>query len=355
MKKFIFSFALVGIFLVVGVNNVFAQARLASRFGEAMVGGRRLIVHVTVAVPTGWDENAVAENALRDHGARPIQRSEFTLEGIRWDQFSNGPTSDAVPLHYNPAGEPLAALTSLTSAQATWNNVVESTFTFSYAGTTTRCPSLVGECPGPQTFDGYNDVGWVAMGGCCTLGVTWYSTGTDDEADTALNSRFRWTTSSGSGFDVETVLLHEIGHTLGLGHSSVIGAIMEATYAGVRRSLHEDDKRGVTYLYPEPAWIGEISGMVTAAVGGTPISGANISIADLPVSTTSGPNGQYTLTGVPNIGSYSITATATGYDSHTLNGVTVPSYNKDFTLAVKSGSGGSSPCVRKSSNANNCH
>jgi hypothetical protein len=352
MKKFAFSFTVIAVFLVVGVNNLFAQARLASRFGEAMVGGRRVIVHVTVAVPQGWDENAVAEKALRDHGARPVQRSEFSLDGIRWDQFSNDTTGEAnVPLHYNPAGEPLAALTSLTSTEATWNNVVESKFAFSYSGITDRCPSLVNECPGAQIFDGYNDVGWAAISGCCTLGVTWYGTGID-EADTALNSRFRWTTGSGSGYDVETVLLHEIGHSLGLDHSSVSGAVMEATYAGVRRSLHEDDKRGVTYLYPETAFVGEISGMITAAVGGTPISGAQVSIAGLPASVTSGANGQFTLSGIPILGSYSITAAASGYNSQTLNSVTVPSYMTNFTLT--SGGGSAGPCVPKSPNSNKC-
>jgi hypothetical protein len=94
--------------------------------------------------------------------------------------------------------------------------------------------------------------------------------------------------------------------------------------------------------------------MVTAAVGGTPISGANISIAGLPVSATSGPLGQFTLTGVPNIGSYSITATATGYNSQSLNSVTIPSYNNNFTLSVTSGGAGGGPCVPKSPNSNKC-
>src|SRR5215218_7111499 len=57
-----------------------------------------------------------------------------------------------------------------------------------YGGGTTRCPSLVQECPGAQFNDPYNDVGWLALGGT-TLGVTWYTT-SDPEADMALNTRF---------------------------------------------------------------------------------------------------------------------------------------------------------------------
>ena len=194
MKKCVFSFLVVAVFLGIGVNTLSAQARVAHGFGEAIVGGHRLIVHVTAAVPPGWDENAIVENVIRDQGARPFAPSEFSITGLRWDQFSNSSSSDDfVAQEYNPAGEPVAALTSFTAAQDTWTEVDESKFTFSYGGTTNRCPSLVKECPGPQTFDSHNDVGWIAISGCCTLGVTWYDT-TTDEADTALNTRFQWTT-----------------------------------------------------------------------------------------------------------------------------------------------------------------
>ncbi|PSS35187.1 Metalloendoproteinase [Actinidia chinensis var. chinensis] len=51
-------------------------------------------------------------------------------------------------------------------------------------------------------------------------------------------------------FDLESVALHEIGHLLGLGHSSEKNAIMYASIAqGVTRSLHEDDIQGIKALY----------------------------------------------------------------------------------------------------------
>ena len=55
---------------------------------------------------------------------------------------------------------------------------------------------------------------------------------------------------SGGTFDTETVALHEIGHLLGLGHSSVPSAVMFANYGGVRRELAQDDLDGIRRLYP---------------------------------------------------------------------------------------------------------
>ncbi|KAF9606876.1 hypothetical protein IFM89_029475 [Coptis chinensis] len=51
-------------------------------------------------------------------------------------------------------------------------------------------------------------------------------------------------------FDLETVALHEIGHLLGLEHSSVEGAIMYPSIpSGVKKDLHGDDVQGIKALY----------------------------------------------------------------------------------------------------------
>ena len=45
-------------------------------------------------------------------------------------------------------------------------------------------------------------------------------------------------------------MLHENGHVLGLGHSNVPGAVMQPSYGGIRRTLHQDEIDGVSFLYP---------------------------------------------------------------------------------------------------------
>jgi len=313
-------------------TTAFAQVRLASRFGEANVRGQRVIVHVTVAVRPGADANAVADDAVRGQGARPFGPLEFSVTGLVWDQFFDASSrNDVVEQFYNPEREPLNAATSLQNSQHRWSVVSDSRFAFDDAGNTTRCPSLVRECPGAQLFDGFNDVGWIAIGGCCTLAVTWSGTATD-EADMALNTRFPWTTN-GNDFDVETVMLHENGHVVGLGHSAVSGSVMEATYAGERRDLTPDDERGVVFLYPDSGAVGTISGTVTT-IEGAPLGRVTVTIANVPVSATTDASGNYTLTGVPDLGTYSVTASARGFDSQTQDDVAVGS-DVDFALEKK--------------------
>ncbi len=58
-----------------------------------------------------------------------------------------------------------------------------------------------------------------------------------------------WQIGAGSGFDIFTVALHEIGHAIGLGHSNVADAVMGAFYTGVVAGLHADDIAGAQFIY----------------------------------------------------------------------------------------------------------
>jgi hypothetical protein len=61
--------------------------------------------------------------------------------------------------------------------------------------------------------------------------------------------------SSSTRFDIYTIVLHEMGHALGLGHSTIRGSVMENAYRGANRELTADDIAGIQAIYgvPEPS------------------------------------------------------------------------------------------------------
>jgi hypothetical protein len=89
-------------------------------------------------------------------------------------------------------------------------------------------------------------------------------------------------TPAGQGaYDLESLLTHELGHWMGLGHSAVIRAMMfpyappPGSYLGTRPSvgapdapLSDDDRTGIRSLYPDPnddENVGTLSGQILPA------------------------------------------------------------------------------------------
>ena len=69
-----------------------------------------------------------------------------------------------------------------------------------------------------------------------------------DAGDMHFDTAENWTCDA-SGFDIGVVALHEIGHSIGLAHSTVLGAVMYPFYNPALTMLQDDDKAGAQALY----------------------------------------------------------------------------------------------------------
>jgi matrixin len=116
------------------------------------------------------------------------------------------------------------------------------------------------------------------------------------DADVELNPAVAFATpgalaANPAAYDLESILIHELGHTLGFAESPVVGAAMfpfapaPGTFLGARPTpaapdapLADDDRAGVRVVYPGPAAYGTIRGRVLPA---NPLS-----LASLPATSS---------------------------------------------------------------------
>lgn len=94
-----------------------------------------------------------------------------------------------------------------------------------------------------------------------TLAVTSclvYNNTTLSSAVVTFDDAENWTVN-GSGIDLETVALHEIGHALGINHSNVQEATMWPYYYSMDRTLDFDDCEAIWELYGHPFSIEGVS------------------------------------------------------------------------------------------------
>lgn len=146
-----------------------------------------------------------------------------------------------------------------------WNAVKGSNFKFSYA----RDPE-----PGVNNNNGVNEIYFGDTSSHGALGITygrsicnkilwWWHAGGFTEKDIAMNYKARWTTAKYTGEATNTinykhVMLHELGHALGLGHYDAELATMNTYYPGGGSigyyndvEPHADDRWGLRILYPK--------------------------------------------------------------------------------------------------------
>ena len=159
-----------------------------------------------------------------------------------------------VVYYINPSGGPTNNLSAIRASMQTWTDVASSDFTFIDGGTTANASA--------GTNDGVNIVCFGPMGLTGTLAQNsfWYypSSGHIIDSDIQFNTSYIWRIDGSPGvYDVQNIGTHEFGHSLSLAdlYNAVDSEKTMYSYGSAgetkKRSLHQDDIDGITYLYPD--------------------------------------------------------------------------------------------------------
>jgi peptidoglycan hydrolase-like protein with peptidoglycan-binding domain len=171
--------------------------------------------------------------------------AEYVLQGNKWT------TTNLRYGYQNFTGDVTQAQVraALTAAFGYWSAVTPLTFTeVPFANNPEiRIRFVTGDHGDGSPFDGPGGV----------LAHAFYPppNGGDLAGDAHFDDAENWSINlPPSGVDLYTVAAHEIGHSLGLAHSTVSGALMYPYYGGPHRFLDQDDINGIQALYGAAQW-----------------------------------------------------------------------------------------------------
>jgi Matrixin len=146
-------------------------------------------------------------------------------------------------------------------------NAIVSSNAWNGAGAGTVVNSTVGSVSSWRLGDGipmlnFRDPQGACTGGCLAATFTGYYTRRSDgtyriyDADIVTNTAHNWADAgdacSGSEYRIEGVMVHEVGHLLGLGHTSVGGATMYPSVSSCNNgpaTTESDDEAAIRDLY----------------------------------------------------------------------------------------------------------
>ncbi|MCU5684725.1 matrilysin family metalloendoprotease [Bacillus wiedmannii] len=165
--------------------------------------------------------------------------ARFTAQGNRWNK--NDLTYKFVNFTSDLTEEEIRS--GIATAFGLWSQVTPLTFTEITSNNADILISFVtGDHGDGDPFDGAGNV----------LAHAYYPppNGGEIAGDAHFDDSETWSMNlPPSGFDLISVAAHEFGHSLGLDHSTVPGALMFSSYSGPQRALHEDDIAGIQSIY----------------------------------------------------------------------------------------------------------
>lgn len=160
----------------------------------------------------------------------------------------------------------LSSVTDGDLGRSRTRNAIVSTSAWNGAGSGTVVNATVGSVSGWRLGDGipmlnFTDPQRACTGNCLAATFTGYYSQRSDgtyriyDADIVTNTAYAWASageSCSSEMYVEAVMVHEVGHLLGLGHTNVSGATMypSVSYCNNGPATTEaDDENGINALY----------------------------------------------------------------------------------------------------------
>jgi hypothetical protein len=228
---------------------------------------------LATALPADWQAREQAPFAVAggEAGATAHAMSgtarEYTINGYKWPI---GTVTYKVNINTAQASGNGStgndSLGAIRRAANTWTYVDEADISLVYGGPTSSTR------PG---FNGANEIMFVNEGAIDEAGnsrplattLVFYMHDTIIEADIKVNDAYTWSaagTPPAAAYDLQSVLLHEMGHLLGLGHDENAAVAMFDSMAPgtIKWGLHDNDRRGVAAIYPCAA--GEVCNPETA-------------------------------------------------------------------------------------------
>jgi len=199
--------------------------------------------------PTAWDPGA---NTARVGG--------FPAPGgATWSIMGSG-LSDVFGIDTDHGVATTSAITSLGFSQATVESIIDNALDiwagvsgFTNLGQVTDGNVGFGAVEANGGHLGDIRIGAITFDGPSGVLAHAYQPGTQSifgiggtiTGDMHIDSGENWVNT----LDLATVILHELGHSLGLGHSDDINAIMYPFYSGVNLTLGADDIAGIVSIY----------------------------------------------------------------------------------------------------------